>query len=370
MKGAFDRWWPLAAGIVPIAWWLVVSPVNVAAQSAESGEAEQAAQAPPPSREWEVEPPRRDTSGGLWPTAKLMNLMLDRWGDQIGETYQLNDDQRTRVREQVRERWGLFLQENRESIEPLVMEFLELRMEMLPPDKEAVQSWANRTLPVFEQMRAQIRGTNSDLRKILTPGQRVRFEADALKFAAGMQFAEQEIKQWASGEFDPRRFWEPPASAREDRKRRFEERRARRERFRREGEEREAASTTPSPPEDQVEIELGLWDKHAAEFIEKYSLDEGQKSTIQSILAEMKERATAHRDRHRTEIAELETRIQQGGGDGDREAIKQKLTELYGPIDDMFAELQRRMQAVPTREQLARAETALKESAAPSAQEK
>jgi len=295
-------------------------------------------------------------SGGMWPTPKLMNLMLARWADQIGEEYQLEPDQRSQVREQVQQRWSSFLSDNRENIQPLVTEFLELRMEMEPPSKHAVQSWADKALPMYDQFRREVTGTNSDLRQVLTPAQRLKFEVDAMQFAMGMQWAEGRLKQWQSGEFDPKDFWEPPASAREDREKRWEDRRARRQERRRAREERESSNQPIEKPQDQVAVEMDLWDKYVAEFIERYDLDEGQKTTVQSMLTEMKERATAHRDRHRSDMEQLEERIQRGGDVKEQEEVKKQLVELYGPIDDMFAELQRRMEAIPTKEQIARAE--------------
>lgn len=295
-------------------------------------------------------------AGGMWPSPKLMNLMLARWADQIGEEYELEPEQRAMVREQVSERWSSFLEENRDDIEPLVTEFLELRMELTPPAKDSVQSWAQRAMPVYDQFRKQVTGTNGDLRQVLTPKQRIKFEIDAMQFAVGMQFAEGRLNQWKSGDFDPKDFWEPPPSAREDRTKRWEQRRARRQEQRRLREQRETEAKALAPPEDQIEVEMDLWDKYAADFIERYALDEGQKTTVQSLLTEMKERATAHRDRRRAEILQLESRIQAGGDAKEQEDVKKQLVELYGPIDEMFAELQRRMQAVLTREQIARDE--------------
>lgn len=301
--------------------------------------------------------------GGMWPTPKLMNLMLTRWADQIGEEYELEPEQRTKVQEQVRTRWSSFLQENRDSIEPLVTEFLELRMEMSPPDKDSVQQWAQRAMPMYEQFRKQVTGTNGDLRQVLTPKQRIKFEIDAMQFAVGLQYAESQLSKWQSGEFDPRDFWEPPPSAREDRTKRWEERRARRQEQRRLREEREAEAKALAPPEDQIAVEMDLWDKYVAEFITRYDLDSGQQTTVQSLLTEMKQRATAHRDRNSAEILQLEARIQAGGNAPQQEEVKKKLVELYGPIDEMFAELQRRMQAVPTMAQIARVEEEEKLSA-------
>lgn len=106
---------------------------------------------------------------------------------------------------------------------------------------------------------------------------------------------------------------------------------------------------------DQVVVELGRWDKYVEEFIRIYDLDEGQRTAALSCLSELKQRAIDHRDRHREEIAALEHRIHNNTGtDEELAEIKQELTRLYGPIDDTFSELKRRIELIPTTEQRAR----------------
>jgi hypothetical protein len=73
---------------------------------------------------------------------------------------------------------------------------------------------------------------------------------------------------------------------------------------------------------------------------------------VLSVLSELKERALSHRDRHRDEIAKLEARIASfGGSEEELPELKGQLTELYGPIDDMFKELKLRIESVLTAEQ-------------------
>ena len=59
-----------------------------------------------------------------------MDLLLTRWADQVSREYELDEAQRARVRKAVVERWGGFLKENRPKIQPLVTDYLEMRLGM------------------------------------------------------------------------------------------------------------------------------------------------------------------------------------------------------------------------------------------------
>jgi len=287
---------------------------------------------------------------GLWPSPKLLNLMLLRWAEEAGEEYDLDADQRVKVRETTVKRFESFLAENRSQIQPLANEFIEMRMTLEPPSKERVQAWADRALPVFEKSRDQIRESNDEFRKVLRPMQRAKFEVDALQMSAGMAVAEQKLKAWKEGEVDRDVFWEPlPA----DRRQRREERRRRRS-------EREQSVETESPPApvDQIVAELDRWEKYVADFVQMFNLNEGQRTTAVSCLSELKQRAIAHRDRRREDIIRLEYRIEHNtAADAPLVELKRQLSELYGPIDDMFKELQTRLEKLPTVEQRAAAAT-------------
>jgi hypothetical protein len=288
---------------------------------------------------------------GLWPSKKLMRSMLLRWADEASRQYDLDDRQRSRVREAIVERWESYLTEHRADIQPVVNEFIEMRMDIEPPGQEQVQAWAERAVPVFEEAREQISAGTEEFREILEPRQRAKFELDTLKLGVGLQAARQKLEQWRGGTFDADEFWEPTPSVRHQRR---EERRRRRA---------EAAAKVPptsadAEQNDQISLELAAWDRYVGEFARIFDLDEGQRTTVLSVLTELKNRAKAHGDRRRAEIAELEERIATfEGTEEEATELKKQLTELYGPVDDMFQELKSRIESVPTARQ--RAEAAL-----------
>lgn len=278
---------------------------------------------------------------GLWPSPKLLNLMLLRWAEETCAQYNLDDEQRAKVRDAALKRFEGFLTENRSQIQPLANEFIEMRMAIEPPSKERVQSWAERASPVFEKTRNQIRESHDEFRKVLRPVQRAKFEVDALQMSAGMAIAEQKLNEWKSGEFDKTDFWEPlSAERREERRKRRTER------------EETVEPELPKAPVDQIAAELDRWEKYVVDFIQMFNLDEGQRTSALSCLSELKERALAHRDRRREDIARLEYRIEHNtAGDASLDELKKQLSELYGPIDDMFKELQSRLNNLPTNQQ-------------------
>ncbi len=304
-------------------------------------------------RQAEVEEePREDeaqVAEGLWPSPKLMRLMLQRWVEEACDEYELDAEQRAAVKEEAIERWSEFLTENRAQLQPLVNEFLEMRMDLTPPPSERVKEWAERAEPVFEKTRQQVGESHDEFRKVLRPMQRAKFEVDALKMNAGMAIAEQKLAQWKRGEVDNDVFWEARSA---DRRSRREERRRRRE-------EREAAEAqaTAETPVDQIAAELGRWDKYVADFITGFRLDEGQRTAALSCLSELKERAIAHRDHRREDVAKLEQQIESfTGSPSTLEELKKQLAELYGPIDEMFKELKSRLEVIPTTQQRAEAQ--------------
>lgn len=300
-------------------------------------------------------------SGGLWPSPKLTNLMLIRWADQMGYQYELEEDQQKKLRKAVVDRWGPFLTKNRSRLEPIVNEFLEMRLELEPPTKERLKVWADKTLPAFELVNSQIGEAKSDLREILTPLQRIEFEVHAMEFGLGLKMAESRIRRLQSGDFEPtdfREFWQPTAA---ERKRRREARAAadvdaKAEEMSTEESNAERKRADESNPADPILAELDEWEKYVTDFVRLYQFDDGQRTTATSLLTELRLRAMTHRDRKRDQIARLEYRIANAdGSDQEMEQLEKQLTELYGPIDEMFQELKGRIELIPTGEQRASA---------------
>lgn len=337
----------LAIGLVIL---FVASPQAIEAHQAEAGKEAVATPATKQVKKEEAVSPS-NTLEGLWPSPRLMDLMLARWADELSREYELDDTQRAKVREAVTKRWSGFLNEHRSMIQPIANEFVEMRLELEPPPDQRVQDWAKRATPVFGKFREQFEQGTAEFREILTPLQRSKFEFKAMQFSLGMQVVEEKLKQWQRGEIDSKEFWEPTARHRrghqDDHRRQHEAANTK----------QRAAETVPKET-DQIALELKAWREYVEAFVRIYNLDEGQRTSVVSILSELKQRAISHRDGHREAITRLEQRIHNFTGSKEEQAeLKKQLTELYGPIDEMFNELKRRIEQVPT---TAQRETAVK----------
>lgn len=294
---------------------------------------------------------RGEPVDGLWPSRKLLRSLLARRAEDVARQLDLNDSQRSAFRRSFVDRWDEFLTTRRDDVQPVLNEFLEMRMDIDPPSVEQVRSWAERCAPVFEDVRDEVSAGNDELRKLLTPTQRIRFEVEAAKWSVGLELAEQRIGKWSRGEGDPSELWQKPGERR-----------------------RRGASDNPTPGDrdnpaqrrdgaadrtaetDPIGVELQRWDRWLAEFMDAHSMDAGQRDAARSALEETKQRAMAHRDRNRAEIDSLEEQIA-GRSElpSDFDAIKRRLVELYGPIDNMFTELKNRVETLLTSEQRAAA---------------
>lgn len=279
---------------------------------------------------------------GLWPSPRLIRLLLVRATDDIAGRYDITDDQRTALRESIVKRWTPFLTDNRSTIQPVINEFIEMRLGLEPPSPEQMRTWAEKATPVLECLRRQVDQSTNDFRKVLSPAQRTEFELQAMQLGLGMSLAEQKLSRWRSGEFNAMEIWKPTG------------RRARTEEL---DANVEASDTGPTGADmdsgaSPIAVELDAWDKHVNEVIRTYRFDDAQRDAARSCLAELKSRAAAHCDRKRKDIARLEERIQEGARDAaELGEIKNKLVELYGPVDEMFAELKRRVDRIPTNAQ-------------------
>lgn len=282
---------------------------------------------------------------GLWPSETLTKSLLIRWSDTVMGDYELSDDQREEIREAVSDRWSGFLQENRSRIQPILNEFLELRLAPEPPSAEQVQSWAERAGPVLDLAGEQMLASNEDFRRVLSPLQRAKFELDALQLNAGIQLAKQRLARWEQGDIDVGSVWQPTGRARDRRKKKQENT----------GEPAEEAGLNYSPADvrraDKILEELDIWEAYTERFITLFQLYEAQQATALSCLYELKARALTHRKLYRKQIAKLEYRIESGYEPAKKDELIASLKSLYGPIDQMFQELKDRLNGIPTTSQ-------------------
>ncbi len=302
-----------------------------------------------------------------------VKLLAAHWSDMAAQEYNLDARQKQAFRRQITESWTNFIDDNRSQIEPLLGEFERARHADTPPSAEQVAHWAARALPLFEKARGELGDGQAGLREILTPRQRLLFDARTARSAASMLKYQRTLKRWSTGSFRDDEWWQPAdtnglaeesaASASEGQRRPEPvlERQA--------SPAHQAAPTArqPAPAESfgpdipqRIGEELTAWEQYVAAFCDHYELDRSQRNTADSILREMIARAVDHIHLHRDEVAKLERMISgtdpQAARNADQDDVNAEIERLYGPIDQMFAELQQRIQLLPTAAQRARAD--------------
>lgn len=292
------------------------------------------------------EPQTTKPGSGLWPSPKITDLLLTRWADQFSRQFGLSEDQNQKARQAMVDRWGRYLRENREKIEPLINDFLEMRLELEPPSREQVQSWSKRALPVLDQTQEQVQQGANDFRAFLNPQQLSRFDSQMLQFGVGLRMARNRLEVFKDGEFDPadaREFWRAPRA------------RAPRQQSPDANKKTKKSEAAADKKLDPIELELDAWRQYAEAFVLRYELVEGQRDTVRSILADVTEQARNHRTRYRHEIDRLERRIEHfNGSEKELSELKRLLADLYGPIDRMFADFKARIDEIPTAVQKAK----------------
>ena len=292
---------------------------------------------PPAQAPDQAEAKPEQVPSGLWPTERMIESSVRRWTLEAARLYELGDEQQELVEAVMLERWSRFLREHRPDLQPLVNEYFEARLAVAPPAREQVEAWASRALPLFEKIQEQIEAGNEDIRPLLTGPQRVEFEAQVREMRAGMEAYGQRIARWRRGQYAEREWWDPPRGLAGQPTTRPAEARP------------DYLGAALEPP-DQIAAELQAWDRYVAEFIALYRLDEGQCGAALSILDEVKQRAIAHRDGYRTEVQDLERQIAASRPENVR-AVARELQRLYGPVDQMFRELEERLRRIPTHAQ-------------------
>ncbi len=292
--------------------------------------------------------PGEASAEGFWPSPKLLDSVLSRWADEVAAEYSLDDAQRGEIQKELVEPWAKFLGEHREELRPLLNEFIEMRLDLEAPTNERVRGWAKRAAPALARIDERMEQTSAAFRRVLKPDQLKKYSANTMQFPEVMKSLESRLNAWQRGEFREEELWDPPRRVRSERRRRPGPLKASES-----GNGSALPSTSASPPaEDQIALELDRWEIHVKEFIVRFNLDGGQRTAALSCLSELRERAADHRRTRSPQIDRLEERIRANkGSDAELGEIRTQLVDLYGPIDDLFAELCRRLDSIPTEAQ-------------------
>ncbi len=326
---------------------------------------------------WPVATPCLGAAGmGTW----NVETMVKQAAEQIIRRYKLDDDQAQFTRKLMSERVDKLLEKHDDRIRQLFREAIAMRALSKPPSKQAIQSWAERALPVYQDARKQILEGNEEWAKILTPEQRKIHKLDLKMMKMDFKQYEDKLARWKQGGFDPQRDWvvrrakpvKPSANARKQLAQKLKEKREAAEAARQRQKQKQLAQMPPNrmggPPrlgetspqnpttgpagaQPIIEDPEHFWDTYVRGFIKQYRLDEGQANQARAMLADMKKRARRYRDSRKADYDRLRAALRENRSPD----MAQALQELDAPVDEMFEKLKARLENIPTSKQRARA---------------
>lgn len=328
---------------------------------------------------------------------------FERMGERVRERYDLDDSQLGVLRGlMMRDAFAMFSKHSERIVE-YASEMMETRADGQAVTPEKVARWVKLAQPVFEDARRQFESTAREFAEELKPEQRAVFDRDLKAAVQRLRRVDELSQEWARGNWSPADWGieEDPiqlageaalrsgqgggsggssAAAADAPPTRREGVSAGGER--REGESGEAtheagaagqgdarprvaageagggdgparveppvppgeASSGGKPAKEPAEPD-DEWARHVREFIRRYKLDQGQQNAAWSAYRAVKEQADRERPRIEARVAELQ---KQGGEASERET---RIKAARKPLDDLFEQLKRRLERLPTRKQ-------------------
>jgi len=263
-----------------------------------------------------------------WDIAARLNLLTTR----VAERYRLNDESAMRLKGSVMREAGGFLMRNGGAIIENGREALVARARGEPYTAEQVAKWAKVLEPLLTDMRASVDRLGDEIKPSLDPEHQRLFDQDMQSVEKRTRYVDAMRTRWAEGKWQPTD-WGLEADPIQNRP------------VPPRAPDPSAAIPIPVAPAAQpspnvslptcVSYDPATWFACVLEFEKRFQLDAGQKSTAQSIHAELVERAGDYAKTHREELRSVPT--------------PGRMTHAaYEPIRALFAELQARLDALPT----------------------
>lgn len=252
------------------------------------------------------------------------------------------DAQRQTVRDVLIAQWQTLMDPRDPLVQALMTGYMDLRTGDAPPSPKQLREWGQWAGELYDRHRHRLQTKKAALGGDLGDAERERLEIEIAVMGALSDMSQSHVERWRRGEFTENELWHPLAPP------------PRSMPAPDEGALHDVTPRTAAPtvPADPIALELSAWSAYVADFIHRFRLDQGQRDAAHSCLSELTARAGQHRERYRTELAELERRIQAPATSPEiEERITRDIVRLYGPIDDMFAELRARLEHLPTGKQ-------------------
>ncbi len=259
---------------------------------------------------------------------------IDTLGTAIRDRYQLNDQQYGRLQTQFYREMGIFMFRNAGTILRQTQEAVEARMSGQAFTPEQVARWTRESDNLLQEARRHFERIIEQQKRSFNPRQRAILERDMESYRRRMAAVNELRQQWKQGEWRPEDWGmenDPiqqglaqagaPDSTSQPAK---------------------AEKPQPQQPTLYSAQDETTWERYVRLFIARFQLDDAQANAAWSILREVQGRADDYRRLHRDELAAVS-------------ATDAATSPAYEPIRQLFAELQTRLDRIPTTAQRQRA---------------
>ncbi len=263
-----------------------------------------------------------------WDVVARLNLLTTR----VVERYRLNDESAMRLKSSVLREAGRFVMRNGGAIIENGREALAARARGEPYTAEQVAKWAKVLEPLLADAQVSADRLAEEIQPSLDAEHKLLLSRDRESFQKRTALLYAMRTRWAEGKWQPTDWGleADPIQSRAVPPRALDP---------------SAAIPVPVAPAAQpspnaslptcVSYDPATWFACVLEFEKRFQLDAGQKSTAESIHAELVERAGDYAKTHREELHAV--------------PVSERSTHAaYEPIRALFAELQARLDALPT----------------------
>jgi len=278
-----------------------------------------------------------------WDTDAMMNQAVD----QISRRYNLNDQQKEYTRLLLVSRVRAFLDQHEMEVRELLQESIDMRTGKRPSDAIALQVWANRALPLYQEASKAILDGNEEWAVILDDEQKEIHDRDMALMRRSFKNATETMGTWQEGKGKlptVAQGKKPPQNVKTVNAN--------------ESDKTVGAVSTDPRPSRVVKLEDN-WLAYVNAFINTYALEgKDEVSARDKILKDMYAQARKYRELNKQQFEKLDKRQKNAAKDRTvriHDVLKQK-KQLELPIREMFVKLDKRLRRLPTAEQFANAD--------------
>jgi len=261
----------------------------------------------------------------LWNVDRMMEDAVQ----QISKRYSLNSEQEKYTRLMLTQRVRAFLKNHEADVRALLKEQLDWKLGFKDATTDAMQHWAERAKPLYEEAMKAILDGNEEWGEILSDEQKRIHLGDINQMKVNFDSVRVMLRDWEEGRG---RNPFPPT--------------------RNPGTDRVVTQPPPPPPEPWYERKIeNMWETYVIKFIQVYGLDEKQANAAHSIKRETQGDAAKYRE---TRKADFDAMIAMAGDPkkpSNQEETRKRKQMLERPIREMFGKMTGRLDGLLNQKQ-------------------